>query len=47
MIRLKVELGENAVSLDTFNDQRTPPPAHGEPVRVGIAGERRAGRSGD
>jgi len=37
VIRLKVDLGHNAISLDTFNDQRTPPPAHGSPVRVGIA----------
>lgn len=37
VIRLKVDLGDNVVSLDTFNDQRTPPPAHGAPVRVGIA----------
>ena len=37
VIRLKVDLGDNVLSLDTFNDQRTPPPAHGAPVRVGIA----------
>jgi putative spermidine/putrescine transport system ATP-binding protein len=37
VIRLKVDLGENAISLDTFNDQRTPPPAHGSAVRIGIA----------
>jgi len=37
VIRLRVELGANSVDLDTFNDQRTPPPAHGAPVRVGIA----------
>lgn len=37
VIRLKVDLGGNMVSLDTFNDQRTPPPAHGAPVRVGIS----------
>ena len=37
VIRLKVDLGDNSVHLDTFNDQRTPPPAHGAPVRVGIA----------
>jgi putative spermidine/putrescine transport system ATP-binding protein len=37
VIRLKVNLGPNSLSLDTFNDQRTPPPAHGEPVRVGIS----------
>ncbi len=37
VIRLKVDLGHNSVSLDTFNDQRTPPPAHGAPVKVAIA----------
>ncbi len=37
VIRLKVDLGGNLVSVDTFNDQRTPPPAHGTSVRVGIA----------
>jgi putative spermidine/putrescine transport system ATP-binding protein len=37
VIRLKVDLGGNAISLDTFNDQRTPPPAHGSPIRLGIA----------
>jgi putative spermidine/putrescine transport system ATP-binding protein len=37
VIRLKVDLGDNTVSLDTFNDQRTAPPAYGSPVRVGIA----------
>ena len=37
VIRLKVDLGDNVVSLDTFNDQRTPPPAHGASVRVGIS----------
>jgi putative spermidine/putrescine transport system ATP-binding protein len=36
VIRLKVDLGDNIISLDTFNDQRTPPPAYGAPVRVGI-----------
>jgi putative spermidine/putrescine transport system ATP-binding protein len=37
VIRLKVDLGGNTLDLDIFNDQRTPPPAHGSPVRVGIA----------
>jgi len=37
VIRLKVDLGGNVISLDTFNDQRTPPPLHGARVRVGIA----------
>ena len=37
VIRLKVDLGANAINLDTFNDQRTPPPAFNERVRVSIA----------
>ncbi len=37
VIRVKVDIGGNAISLDTFNDQRTPPPAHGARVRIGIA----------
>jgi putative spermidine/putrescine transport system ATP-binding protein len=37
VIRLKVALGQNSIDLDTFNDQRTPPPAHGAPVKLGIA----------
>jgi putative spermidine/putrescine transport system ATP-binding protein len=37
VIRLKVDLGDNLVSIDTFNDQRTPPPAAGSPIRLGIA----------
>ena len=37
VIRLKVDLGGNAVHLDTFNDQRTPPPAFNEKVKVSIA----------
>jgi putative spermidine/putrescine transport system ATP-binding protein len=37
VIRLRVALGANLIDLDTFNDQRTPPPAHGAPVKVGIA----------
>ena len=37
VIRLKVDLGGNAISLDTFNDPRPPPPTHGPPVRLGIA----------
>jgi putative spermidine/putrescine transport system ATP-binding protein len=38
VIRLKVDLGENAIYLDTFNDQRTPPPVHAQKVRVTLAG---------
>jgi putative spermidine/putrescine transport system ATP-binding protein len=37
VIRLKIDLGANAINLDIFNDQRTPPPAHGTPLRIGIA----------
>jgi putative spermidine/putrescine transport system ATP-binding protein len=37
VIRLRVDLGGSTISLDTFNDLRTPPPAHGAPVRVTIA----------
>ena len=37
VIRLKVNLGRNIVELDIFNDQRTPPPEHGAPVKVSIA----------
>ena len=38
VIRLKVKLGENDIELDTFNDQRTKPPAHDEKVQVTLAG---------
>lgn len=37
VIRLKVDLGGNTLDLDIFNGQRTPPPEHGAPVKVGIA----------
>src|SRR3569623_1770994 len=38
VIRLKVDLGQgSAVHVDTFNDQRTPPPAHDERVKVPLA----------
>ena len=37
VIRLKVRLGRNTVSLDTFNDQRTPPPERDQRVTVGIS----------
>jgi len=37
VIRLKVDLGGNTVHLDTFNDQRTPPPAFNEKIKVSIA----------
>ncbi|MEO6013887.1 MAG: ABC transporter ATP-binding protein [Devosia sp.] len=38
VIRLKVKLGENIVALDTFNDQRSPPPKYGEAVKVTLSG---------
>ena len=39
VIRLKVNLGQdNAIELDTFNDQRTPPPAHDAKVQVTLSG---------
>ncbi|HEY0920352.1 ABC transporter ATP-binding protein [Devosia sp.] len=37
VIRLKLDLGTNAIHLDTFNDQRTPPPAFNQKVKVTIA----------
>ena len=37
VIRLKVDLGANSLSLDTFNDQRTPPPALHELVKVSLS----------
>ena len=36
VIRLRVDLGKNSVSLDTFNDKHTPPPALNERVNVAI-----------
>ena len=38
VIRLKVKLGENAIELDTFNDQRTPPPALNQKVQITLSG---------
>ena len=37
VIRLRVALGQNLLSLDTFNDQRTAPPARGEKVTISLA----------
>ncbi|GLQ08410.1 polyamine-transporting ATPase [Devosia yakushimensis] len=37
VIRLRVALGQNILSLDTFNDQRTAPPSRGEPVTISFA----------
>jgi len=36
VIRLKVDLGQNTLSLDTFNDTHTPPPALDEQVQVSL-----------
>jgi putative spermidine/putrescine transport system ATP-binding protein len=33
-VRVRVRFGENAVSLDTFNNPTTPPPELGQPVTV-------------
>ncbi|MBE0580641.1 ABC transporter ATP-binding protein [Devosia sp.] len=37
VIRLRIALGRNTLSLDTFNDQRTAPPSRGEPVTISLA----------
>lgn len=37
VIRLRVALGRNVVSLDTFNDQRSVPPGRGEKVTISLA----------
>jgi putative spermidine/putrescine transport system ATP-binding protein len=37
VIRLRVSLGSNTVSLDTFNDQRSAPPARGEAITISLA----------
>ena len=37
VIRLRVTLGHNVLSLDTFNDQRAAPPSRGEPVTISLA----------
>jgi putative spermidine/putrescine transport system ATP-binding protein len=37
VIRLRVDLGMNSLSLDTFNDQHTPPPALDQPVEVSMS----------
>jgi putative spermidine/putrescine transport system ATP-binding protein len=39
VIRLRVDLGQGStVHVDTFNDQRTPPPNRAAPVKVTLAG---------
>ncbi|MDB5527625.1 MAG: transporter ATP-binding protein [Devosia sp.] len=37
VIRVRVALGKNIISLDTFNDQRTAPPARGDAITVSLA----------
>jgi putative spermidine/putrescine transport system ATP-binding protein len=36
VIRLRVDLGQNSLSLDTFNDTHTPPPAVDETVQISL-----------
>jgi putative spermidine/putrescine transport system ATP-binding protein len=37
VIRLRIALGRNTISLDTFNDQRSAPPARGDAITVSLA----------
>ncbi|HTM79296.1 MAG TPA: ABC transporter ATP-binding protein, partial [Devosia sp.] len=37
VIRLRVALGQNSVSLDTFNDQRSAPPARGDAISMSLS----------
>ncbi len=37
VIRLRVDLGKNSLSLDTFNDQHTPPPVIDQAVQVSLS----------
>ena len=39
VVRIHVDLGGDRISLDTFNDQRVPPPAIDSRVKLGVAGE--------
>jgi putative spermidine/putrescine transport system ATP-binding protein len=39
VVRIRVRFGENAVSLDTFNNPNAPPPERGRPTIVGFAPE--------
>ena len=34
MVRIRVRLTDNAISLDTFNNPAAPPPERGHPVTV-------------
>ena len=37
IIRIKIAVGEDTVSVDTFNDKSAPPPTHGASVKIGFA----------
>jgi putative spermidine/putrescine transport system ATP-binding protein len=37
VIRIRVALGKNTISLDTFNDQRSAPPRRGEAITISLA----------
>ena len=37
VIRIKIAVGADTVSVDTFNDKAAPPPTHGAAVRIGFA----------
>ena len=39
IVRIRVRFGENAVSLDTFNNPTAPPPPPGQPVTVSFPRE--------
>jgi putative spermidine/putrescine transport system ATP-binding protein len=39
VLRIKVALGKNTISLDTFNDQHTPPPVRDQKVQVSLASD--------
>ena len=43
VIRVRVGIGGNTVSLDTFNSPATPPPAVGEKAEISFSSERYAG----
>jgi len=39
VVRVRVRFGDNAISLDTFNNPNAPPPRRGEPATVSFARE--------
>ena len=43
VIRVRVGVGNSTVSLDTFNNSATPPPAVGEKAEISFSSERHAG----